>query len=423
MNNTKKLYKFAYGGKAKANAEVEDDEVAETPFGNLMKFNGATHEQGGIDANLPQGTKIFSDRISVDGQTMAERKLERERRIKKVSDFLQKNPTDMIKKNSFKRIKEFNDMQEASDMEVQQMANRIFNPSKRKFAMGGILGGMDWNGLFAAMNANQDPLTTDDMLGQGTGISTELSTEPVANQSYLDMIAPNDGGDFPEVETNMGTAATGNKSGVGFTPGDILGMSGNAIGSIAPLMGTLLNRKTDTPNINPYRNYGNRGIETFNKSFNNLEATKGRQMQGVTTRANASKNSIRNSSRSLNTQRAFETILDASVNEAMSNIENTNANSYNQLLSGKTQLQNTQDQLFSQGEQYRDISDRQDKDAFQSNIGANIGTFAKGLQSQAASMNANKYQNDMMSLLNEMYKYGMIEQDNNGSFKIVNKKK
>ncbi len=65
-------WKHAYGGEANSQIEVEDDEVLETPMGSVSKVSGASHEQGGVDVNVPDGTKIYSDRIKIDGKTMAE---------------------------------------------------------------------------------------------------------------------------------------------------------------------------------------------------------------------------------------------------------------------------------------------------------------------------------------------------------------
>ena len=67
---------FAYGGKVPV--EVEGQEVGETPSGELMEFNGPSHEAGGIPIGLPEGTEIYSKRIKVDGVSMANRKKKRE---------------------------------------------------------------------------------------------------------------------------------------------------------------------------------------------------------------------------------------------------------------------------------------------------------------------------------------------------------
>lgn len=52
------------------NAEVEKDEYTLDPQGNVQKVVGNTHEDGGVDVNLQNGTKIVSDHLQI-GNTNA----------------------------------------------------------------------------------------------------------------------------------------------------------------------------------------------------------------------------------------------------------------------------------------------------------------------------------------------------------------
>lgn len=52
-----------YPELGQGNVEVEDQETVKTPDGKLFKFEGDTHEQGGIQTQLPGGSIIFSDHI------------------------------------------------------------------------------------------------------------------------------------------------------------------------------------------------------------------------------------------------------------------------------------------------------------------------------------------------------------------------
>ena len=49
------------------NAEVEKQENAISPDGTFKQFDGASHEDGGIKTNLPQGAIIFSDKLKPKG--------------------------------------------------------------------------------------------------------------------------------------------------------------------------------------------------------------------------------------------------------------------------------------------------------------------------------------------------------------------
>lgn len=69
--------KFMCGGKASwkkyqqggttnlVPVEVEDQETVQKPNGELHKFNGNTHAEGGIDAYLEPGSRIYSDHLKV----------------------------------------------------------------------------------------------------------------------------------------------------------------------------------------------------------------------------------------------------------------------------------------------------------------------------------------------------------------------
>lgn len=70
---------FACGGKVKRKmeiggrivpAEVEGGESMELPNGQGVNIEGPTHAQGGVDMNLPEGTRIFSDKIKVPETNM-----------------------------------------------------------------------------------------------------------------------------------------------------------------------------------------------------------------------------------------------------------------------------------------------------------------------------------------------------------------
>lgn len=45
------------------NAELEKQEVMRFPDGGTGQVNGPSHNQGGVDVNIPMGTEIFSDRL------------------------------------------------------------------------------------------------------------------------------------------------------------------------------------------------------------------------------------------------------------------------------------------------------------------------------------------------------------------------
>lgn len=114
---------MAMGGETSSTVEVEGEEVYEKPNGEQGEFEGPSHEQGGITTDLPDGTKIFSDRLKVGGKTMAERKKAREQKVQKLNKLLTETPSDKILKGTLERVTSNNAVEEAKDMEIQQAMN------------------------------------------------------------------------------------------------------------------------------------------------------------------------------------------------------------------------------------------------------------------------------------------------------------
>lgn len=113
---------FAKGGMVPV--KVEGGEIAETPGGKNLEFRGQSHQgpNQGIDADLPEGTMIYSDRISIDGKSMAKRKKSRERAENRLTKILEKTPGDSIAKNTFNRLLTVNQMEDQRDIAVQEAA-------------------------------------------------------------------------------------------------------------------------------------------------------------------------------------------------------------------------------------------------------------------------------------------------------------
>jgi len=67
-------YLFPDGGMMpEANAELEKQEVFQTPDGTVGNVDGPSHSNGGVDVNLPAGTKIWSDRLKSGNKTFAQK--------------------------------------------------------------------------------------------------------------------------------------------------------------------------------------------------------------------------------------------------------------------------------------------------------------------------------------------------------------
>lgn len=115
--------KFATGGEVPI--EAEGQEIVEEPNGNMYELQGASHEQGGIDMSVPEGSQIYSKRLKgVDGRNMAERKKFREQHLAKLEKLLQLNPNDrLLRKTYEKTVRDFK-KQEQEDMAYMNYMNQ-----------------------------------------------------------------------------------------------------------------------------------------------------------------------------------------------------------------------------------------------------------------------------------------------------------
>lgn len=114
---------FDVGGEVPI--EAEHGEIVQEPTGEMYELDGATHEEGGIPLEVPSGTEIFSDRlIGADGNTMAQRKKNRENRLAKIQKELNKFPDDASLKKTLRRVQKQNAFEEQLDMQLMQQAQQ-----------------------------------------------------------------------------------------------------------------------------------------------------------------------------------------------------------------------------------------------------------------------------------------------------------
>ena len=170
---------FAKGGKASGKIEVEGEEVVQTPNGKAVKVKGPKHEDGGVKLDVPPGTDVYSDRLEVGGESMADRKLKRDRRVKRLMKKL--DTKDKILTDSTKR--------ELSELEMED---------RRDMALQGIARSLDQlNTVGENYDENQFKLGTGDALAMaGTLYSTLSPMLSTMNQRKNDTLNPNYFEDF-----------------------------------------------------------------------------------------------------------------------------------------------------------------------------------------------------------------------------------
>lgn len=454
--------------------EVEGEEVAEMPNGEMTEFKGPKHEQGGIKVTLPEGTKIFSDKLKVKGKSLADRKKAREGKMNNLLKRLDENPTDKILKQTIERTQESNQMEELADFQLQEFANILdglqtfaYGTAKeglKKMDNGGTIGdprpyfskgydntmyndyianymlknpdfniddeasrkalqkevGVTQDGIFGpktfeALQSKYPMQSVNELEPKGTvGTKMEISNPDLTIDLKNKMADTAKGADGNVVDINK----TGNNN-PGFTAGDATGMIGTAISVIGPYLQTLKNRAEDTPNINAYKNFGEDALETNEETQGYIAGQRDNAITRILRNRNATVARNRNSARGVNTMRALDLTADQNVNRAMSDIYDAFSRQMIGILSEKAGLENVQDQMVMSGEEKRDIADRMDKDNYRTQLAQNWANIGAGVQKIGQDINQSKENQDFMDILPDLSQYGLgYVYDENGNLTI-----
>lgn len=402
----KAMKKYADGGTV----EVEGGEVLQLPNGKLSKVKGPKHESGGVDMNLPNGTKIYSDRLSIDGSTMQERKLRREKTIARMTKFLEGNPSDKITKSSLERTIQTTEMEEASDMQLQKIMNAAYNSkNKKKAAYGDVIGDEvpTLNGAAPANpylwnllgDAPTNPYNPNYIQDTPVGTIDDIDTPTLRTRST------------PATNTKVYNEAIGDsvedENGLNLTLGDKIGLAGNIFNGIAPILNTINNRKGDRPNINRFEGFGREAIQSNDNAQAIAAETKANSVRDLSTAVNSRRIRNRNSASSVNTIRALDIATDMEEDKATGAINDSFANKMIGLMSQRGQLTNQRDSVVMRGRQMRDAEDKADRDNYDSNMAANLVNLGTNVQGIGRALNVAESNKVNTKLLSQMSQFGL----------------
>jgi len=397
------------GNNLSGQVEVEGDEVIEEPNSAPVQVKGPSHENGGISINVEPGTKIYSDRIKLGGKTMAERKKARENLLLDLDKKSSTRQGDEATKNSVNRMKSNIEKEEQSDLQLQELADN-FQSMKKQFALGTGPGGVFpeeeiiptfMNNFNTQLPVN--PVST--LTPVGTTYDQALATEA---QAYFTPTPDNSVQPMSSLEETSSTN-TGHIP----TAGDLTSIMGNLMSAFGPMANTKANRAGDTPNINAYENFGKDALKTNEETLGLVKSQAANAATRLKRKAVATKRSARNSSRSVNTQRATDTMIDLEANAQELTVDDNLSQQMMQILGNKSNLQNTKDQVVMQGEQGRDLADRQDRDNFYTQMAQDISTKGQGIQQTGKDLNAISESQMQMKMLNQMSKYFQFDSKGN----------
>lgn len=402
---------MATGGSVNSKVPInaEGGEVLDMPFGIPIELMGPSHANGGIDLNVPAGTDVYSKRLKgPDGKTMADRKKAREKKAAQLAKIVENNPSDKLAKATLAKVKSNNEMIDTQDVAKMDFVRNI---STNKFATGGTVGPgptyqvPEWLQNLVGFGNQGTPTDIEEVVIQAPSrkpINTTLNG-PILSNGTIEAPQINPINYTAPATTVERTVGTGSVDNMGITLGDAIGMGGNLISTFGPMINTIRNREGDTPNINAFKNYGQDGLNKLNQSKQYIDQVRDNKLQDLELSRQGTINRNNNSARGINTLRALNLVTDAMANNTEAEIYNQFAQAMQGIFSQEAGMLNDRDAKVMQGEYMRDLADRQDRDAFFTNLGRDISTMGAGLQVTGKNLNSMKTRGVTSNLLNQMY--------------------
>ena len=171
--NTSTNMMFANGGLVldyddpNANAELELQETFQMPDGTVGNVDGPSHEMGGIAVDLPEGTRIWSDKLKHNGKTFAKHTKPITNKIAKLEKQLESSNNPKAIENSImllnKQLDHYFNVQE-SNKQVNEMKRTLRNGGMIKRADGSYSKRGLWDNIRANKGSGKKP--TPEMLKQ-----------------------------------------------------------------------------------------------------------------------------------------------------------------------------------------------------------------------------------------------------------------
>ncbi|MBO4581910.1 MAG: hypothetical protein J5701_06475, partial [Bacteroidales bacterium] len=427
--------------------EVEGGETAQLPNGQMLGFNGASHEYGGIDVDLPEGTEIYSQRLTRNGQTLADRKVEREEKMKRATQKVRDRvKEDKLAQNTLERLQMINDYQEAQDTAfqngVRDLVSQIYGDDSGVYPKANAACG----GRVKAVYGNKDfyPNSDDynyyeemvkkmvDSNPYNPGITSEAA-EPnkgvVAdfkdNNSYIPMSAVipqrDENGEYVipdeivnyKYKFNNPTTPTDNNTKTpwynqllsSMTLGNMNVLAGNMFQGIAPYLTTLKQREGDMPNVNAWKNYNRDTLRTLNDAIDTYNRNRDTDLADLELNRRSMLNQARNSARGVNTLRALDNMISEQYQEGVDKINNSYNDIYMKLLGQIAANQTARDEKVMKGEEDRMLADIQDRDNFYRQLATDQAFTGQGIAQSGKDLNQQRQAMVALNNLNHLSKY------------------
>ena len=473
------------GGTVSKNlVEVEGGEAYETPNGEVGEFVGPDHtddptKESGIkfqvgDENsnitnkiIPEGTEIYSKKISKNGKTMANQKLKSAKYIKSLEEKYKENPSP-LNFNTLARAKEVAAIQDAANQQIQEEVKALENLKGLESYLakyGGRVGNNYANGgnieppptnnvsnIDRKMGLNDFPysetaaqeywqtkwfndqnskwMTNQMQEIQKNDLNFEVNRRKKPktnlieyNQMWNDMGAYENGGKITKYDfgdPDLKNPDDKEEEEIYLTEGDKKGQLGEAISMVGPLATTVANQLGTDPNINHWERFGQESLSTLEaqkgflgQQFKNQEAKIGEMVR----------NQIRDNSGKFRglagLRQANLTATRAGgkmMNDAYLNFAQGMMGLNNQIAS----MQLSADTKRTAGAEAADLANRMDDDNFYTNLSKDIGNVGAGLQASGKNLNVKEMDKDINAIMDKLSPFGIkLKRNKKGGFDYV----
>lgn len=434
--------------------EAEGKEVMDGPTTGPQKIQGPSHDNGGVDMEVPFDTDIFSDRVvDESGKTMAERKEVRERKKKSIVEMLEKGGKhDAAKRNAYKRKLKQLESQEQKDLESQSQAGLLASllqmphsgnedgeasvepqaepQQTEELPQENVVkpqnenseGEIAANGLTGLMGAGVDLVNSFNKQKEGLNTLADLNFGETPEVSDEDIGATIQGqnaisqGRAEQSENRDQTSSSGdnffsrllsgdvdvNLPGMG----DVMKLAGNVKGARDGIKSVEEARAGDSIHTNQYENVGEDALETYENMGADLEGMKASEKQRILRQTKAAKRNARANSRGVNQMRATDAIAEMQSAVAQNDLFSKVASQQMDIDNKKAATQMSASQAKAKGKQIaRDLNDK-DRHAYHTAKGAAKQNIAKAMQVTGKDLNdmkLNRQQIELLDMLSDHY--------------------
>lgn len=451
-----------YGTGGHVPVEVEGQEMYETPLGEVGTFVGPSHEEGGVQAELPAGSKVYSRRVQEQGESMAQRKRTREIRLQRAEKELERRPADPVAKKTLKRIQEINAEEDARDMEVQSLLHEATQQVQESFGLGGLVRRLTGNytsklpkpkfGLespydyqsgdeyvpelpedrarlhYRLHGAVQNAATKKAFM-EGSPLVPSSPDSRFANrlaiasnpalggngERYMDAVQQQPGKSAMALaqedrrrRMREKSASERAKEGVKSTPigvGDVV----KAIGNVHALNELQRNQAeyeaSQTPFKNQYAQYGSDALSTIDAQKAFVQQQLDSQLRRLRLQSNASKERLRNTAGSVNTLRALDIANEEQYQEAVAQAHEQAQKQMQAIHQQEAALLNDRDAKRMAGEDDRDLNQREQEAQHFKNRDRNIRSEGNVIGNIGSMINNAQENHGRQGLQNRYSKY------------------